>query len=115
MSAPVEEQAEAAAATVLEALREPGFRSVCADRLLAEADGGGFLFIEVPLAALCTVARLLPLTVDRAVEQRFKPLLARARSVATCDAHAVRSKGGLACHAHLPSPGARLRGREPCS
>ena len=78
----MDEQTEASAscATVFEALREPGFRQLCAASLL-DASVSGFVFLEVPLAALKTVAKLLPMTADRPAEQRFKPLLARARAV----------------------------------
>ena len=78
----MDEQTEASAscATVFEALREPGFRQLCAASLL-DASVSGFVFLEVPLAALKTVAKLLPRTADRPAEQRFKPLLARARAV----------------------------------
>jgi hypothetical protein len=82
------EEAESCAALVLEAMREPGFRSVCVDGTLD--DEGCLLFLECPLAALKTVAKLLPMTADRAPEQRFKPLLARARAVSTSDVHLVR-------------------------
>jgi len=81
-----ESELQASVAAVLEALRSPGFRAVCVDKLLAEA-AGSFVFLECPLAALVTVARLLPLTADRPPDQRFKPLLARARAVAESDAH----------------------------
>lgn len=80
-----EAEAEEAVSAVLGAMREPGFRTACVDGLLgAEC---GLLFVECPLAALRTTARLLPLTADRPPEQRFRPLLGRARGVATSDAH----------------------------
>lgn len=75
-------------AVVLEAMREPGFRAVCADATLS--DDAGLLFLEFSLAALKTVAKLLPMTADRPPQQRFKPLVARARAVATSDVHVVR-------------------------
>ena len=82
------QEAEACIAAVLEAMREPGFRAVCADATLS--DDAGLLFLECPLAALRTVAKLLPLTADRPPAQRFKPLITRARAVATSDVHVVR-------------------------
>ena len=85
------QEAEACVAAVLEAMREPGFRSVCADATLS--DDAGLLFLECPLAALKTVAKLLPLTADRPPAQRFKPLILRARAVATSDVHVVRCQG----------------------
>jgi hypothetical protein len=85
-----EQDASACCATVFEALREPGFRQLCAASLL-DASVSGFVFLECPLAALKTVAKLLPMTADRPAEQRFKPLLARARAVSTSDVHLVRA------------------------
>jgi hypothetical protein len=90
-SAADEQEAAACCAAVLEAMREPGFRTVCVDSLLGPT-AGGLLFVECPLAALKTVAKLLPMTADRAPEQRFKPLLARARAVATSEVHLVRAQ-----------------------
>jgi hypothetical protein len=85
-----EQDASACCATVFEALREPGFRQLCAASLL-DASVSGFVFLECPLAALKTVAKLLPMTADRPAEQRFKPLLARARAVSSSDVHLVRA------------------------
>ncbi len=82
-------EAEACSAAVLQAMREPGFRAVCVDGTLDE--DGGLLFFECPLAALKTVAKLLPMTADRPAAQRFKPLLARCRAVSTSDVHLVRA------------------------
>jgi hypothetical protein len=99
------QEAEACVAAVLEAMREPGFRAVCADATLS--DDAGLLFLECPLAALRTVAKLLPLTADRPPAQRFKPLITRARAVATSDAHVVRCRRRHAlswlCHRETPS------------
>ena len=81
------QEAEACVAALLDAMREPGFRAVCADATLS--DDAGLLFLECPLAALRTVAKLLPLTADRPPAQRFKPLITRARAVATSDVHVV--------------------------
>ena len=85
-----EQEASACCAAVFEALREPGFRQLCVASLL-EPSVSGFVFIECPLAALKTVAKLLPMTADRPAEQRFKPLLSRARAVSTSDVHLVRA------------------------
>ena len=85
-----EQEASACCAAVFEALREPGFRQLCVASLL-EQSVSGFVFIECPLAALKTVAKLLPMTADRPAEQRFKPLLSRARAVSTSDVHLVRA------------------------
>jgi hypothetical protein len=85
-----EQEAAVCCAAVLEAMREPGFRTVC-DGLL-RGSSGGVLFLECPLAALKTVAKLLPMTADRPAEQRFKPLLMRMRAVATSELHLVRAR-----------------------
>ena len=85
-----EQDASACCAVVFEALREPGFRQLCTAGLL-EPSVSGFVLIECPLTALKTVAKLLPMTADRPAEQRFKPLLSRARAVSTSDVHLVRA------------------------
>ena len=85
-----QQEASACVAAVLEAMREPGFRVLCVNGVLG-AESAGFVFIECPLATLKTVAKLLPMTADRPAEQRFKPLLARAKAVSTSDAHLVRT------------------------
>jgi hypothetical protein len=96
-----EKAAAACCAAVLEAMREPGFRTVCVDSLMGDSTSSGLLFLECPLAALKTVAKLLPMTAERPPEQRFKPLVARARAVATSDVHLVRARG-LHVSAALP-------------
>jgi hypothetical protein len=108
MASADEQEAAACCAAVLEAMREPGFRTAC-DSLLRGASGG-VLFLECPLAALKTVAKLLPMTADRPAEQRFKPLLMRTRAVATSELHLVRARcEGDNTHRCRQPPG--LRGR----
>ena len=90
-SATDEQDAAACVAAVLEAMREPAFRTACVNRVLAASESGGVVFVESPLGALKTIAKLLPMTVDRSPEQRFKPLLSRTRAVAVSDLHHVRA------------------------
>jgi len=113
MASADEQDASACCATVFEALREPGFRQLCAASLLdADASVSGFVFLECPLAALKTVAKLLPMTADRPAEQRFKPLLARARAVSTSDVHLV-SGGARSRRASQLAAAARLTWPRP--
>eukprot|EP00217_Crustomastix_stigmatica_P015138 CAMPEP_0183793070 /NCGR_PEP_ID=MMETSP0803_2-20130417/2982_1 /TAXON_ID=195967 /ORGANISM="Crustomastix stigmata, Strain CCMP3273" /LENGTH=509 /DNA_ID=CAMNT_0026037443 /DNA_START=48 /DNA_END=1577 /DNA_ORIENTATION=- len=87
MSDAVEDEAvasEGALDTTLEAVRAPGFGA-----LAGPAPGGGaaLLFLETYTQALQLMGNVLAMTADRPAEQRFKPLVARARRVPRGEAH----------------------------
>lgn len=91
--------AEAAAAAILDAFREPGFASVCVKKAVEEAPDAKALFIELPLAAASMTAKLMAQTADRPPDQRFKPFVTRIRALKADDVAKV-SEFTSFCQAH---------------